>query len=1056
MRCFAPPLPAHPLYPALNAARFAPEPAQVERLLGALELTDTQRRAILERARGWVRTLRAQPAGLGRLDAFLTEYALDSREGVALLCLAEALLRVPDTLTLDELIRDKLGGIDWHRHGEGSASLFVNASTWALMLTGRLIEWRDDPGEDLLGVLRRRLERSGEPLIREALRRAMGILGEQFVMGRSIEEALARAARGEEARYRHSFDMLGEAARTAADAARYQERYLEAIVAVSRAAGRLGPVAGPGVSIKLSALHPRLEPAQGERVRAELLPHLLELALAAKAADIGLTIDAEEAARLDLSLDLFATLCADPALAGWEGLGIAVQAYQRRALAVIDLLGELAGRHRRRILVRLVKGAYWDSEIKWAQQKGLPSYPVYTRKVHTDLSYLACAQRLFGLGPRVYPQLATHNAHTVAALLELAADRPFELQRLHGMGEALYELILDESGGRLACRAYDPVGSHQDLLPYLVRRLLENGANSSFVNRIADARAPVEQVVTDPVEHVRRTGGAPAPRIPDPGDLYRPDRANSAGLDLSDPDALAELSRTMDRALQVAWEAAPLVSGRYQSGEPRPVLDPADRRRTVGQVIEAEPAHLEEALSAAQAAAPDWDKVAAEERAACLERAADLLGGRLGELVALCCREAGKTIPDGIAEVREAADFCRYYGARARELLSEPRLLPGPTGERNLLSLHGRGVFACISPWNFPLAIFLGQVSAALVAGNAVIAKPAEQTSLIAALAVRLLHEAGVPPEVLHLLPGDGRRIGAPLVTDPRIAGVAFTGSFETARAINRTLAARDGPIVPLIAETGGQNALVVDSSALPEQVVADVLASSFQSAGQRCSALRVLFLQRELADRVLDMLAGAMAELRIGDPWDLATDVGPVIDAEAQRRLEDHALRMEREGRLIFRCTLPEETRHGTFVAPQVFEIDGLGRLTGEVFGPILHVIRYDARALDQVIAAINGTGYGLTFGVHSPIDRTVARLTSAVRVRQSLRQPQPDRGRGRGATLRRRGPLRDRPQGRRTRLPSALRHRAGAEHQHRRHRRQPGSALPVRLIGGGSGLNA
>ena len=761
-----------------------------------------------------------------------------------------------------------------------------------------------------------------------------------------------------------------------------RERYLEAIAAVGRSAGGLGPVAGPGVSIKLSALHPRFEPAQGERVRAELLPRLLELALAAKAADIGLTIDAEEAARLDLSLDLFAALCAEPALAAWEGLGIAVQAYQRRALGVIDLLGDLAQRHGRRLLVRLVKGAYWDSEIKWAQQQGLPGYPVFTRKVHTDLSYLACAQRLFGLGHRVYPQLATHNAHTVAAILELAGDHPFELQRLHGMGEALYDLMLDESGGRLACRAYDPVGSHQDLLPYLVRRLLENGANSSFVNRIADARAPVEQVVTDPVDRVRVTAGTPAPRIPDPRDLYRPDRANSAGLDLSDPDALAELSRAMDRALQCAWEAAPLVSGRYQTRRAASGAGPGGspphrwpghrgRARPPGGGPQRGPGRR---TGLGQGSPPS-------ERAACLERAADLLEERLGELVALCCREAGKTIPDGIAEVREAADFCRYYAARAREQLAEPRLLPGPTGERNLLSLHGRGVFACISPWNFPLAIFLGQVSAALVAGNPVIAKPAEQTPLIAALAVRLLHEAGIPPEVLHLLPGDGPGIGAPLVADPRIAGVAFTGSFETARAINRTLAARDGPIVPLIAETGGQNALVVDSSALPEQVVADVLASSFQSAGQRCSALRVLFLQREIADRVLDMLAGAMAELRIGDPWDLATDVGPVIDAEAQRRLADHARRMEQEGRLVYRCALPEDTRHGTFVAPQVFEIDGLGRLTGEVFGPILHVIRYDARDLERVIAAINGTGYGLTFGVHSRIDRTVARLTSAVR---------------------------------------------------------------------------
>ena len=985
MRYFALPLADHPLYPPLNADRFAAEPAQVQRLLTELGLSDTRRRSVLERARGWVRALRERPAGLGRLDQFLTEFGLDSREGVALLCLAEAVLRIPDTLTLDELIRDKLGGTDWRPQGERSGSLFVNASTWALMLTGRVIDWRDDPADDLLGALRRHLERGGEPLIREGLRRAMGILGEQFVMGRTIGEALARAARGDESRYRHSFDMLGEAARTADDATHYQERYLEAIAAVSRAAGGIGPVEGPGVSIKLSALHPRLEPAQGARVRAELLPRLLELALATKSGAIGLTIDAEEAARLDLTLDLFAALCAEPGLAGWEGLGIAVQAYQRRAPGVIDLIGDLAERHGRRVLVRLVKGAYWDSEIKWAQQQGLPSYPVYTRKAHTDLSYLVCAERLLALGPRVYPQLATHNAHTLAAVLELAGDRPFELQRLHGMGEALYGLVLDEAEGRLACRAYDPVGAHRDLLPYLVRRLLENGANSSFVNRIADARAPVEQVVTDPVEQARASGGSPAPGIPAPRDLYGPDRVNSQGLDLGDPQTLAALSRSMSEALQAPWEAAPLVSGEPRGGTPRPVLDPADHRRVVGQVVEASSIHLEEALSAAQDAAPDWDRVPAAERAACLERAADLLEQQVGALIALCCREAGKTITDGLLEVREAADFCRYYAARAREQLGKPHLLPGPTGERNLLSLHGRGAFACISPWNFPLAIFVGQVSAALAAGNAVIAKPAEQTPLIATLAVRLLHEAGIPPEALHLLPGDGPSVGAPLVADPRIAGVVFTGSVETARAINRTLAARDGPIVPLIAETGGQNALVVDSSALPEQVVADVLTSSFQSAGQRCSALRVLFLQREIADPVLAMLAGAMAELRIGDPWDLATDVGPVIDAEARQRLVDHARRMEREGRLVYRCELPEDCRYGTFVAPQAFEIDGLGRQSGEVFGPILHVIRYDARELDRVIAAINGTGFGLTFGVHSRIERTVARLTSGIRAGNS-----------------------------------------------------------------------
>jgi RHH-type proline utilization regulon transcriptional repressor/proline dehydrogenase/delta 1-pyrroline-5-carboxylate dehydrogenase len=981
MRNFALPLAAEPLYLALNRDRFANETMRVQRLLAALALSEPERDAILDRARGWVRALRGCPGRAGRLDTFLTEYALDSREGVALLCLAEALLRIPDRLTLDALIRDKLGGTDWRRPSERGTSLFVNASTWALMLTGRLMKWREDPSSDLLAALRRGLERGGESVIREALRRAMGILSEQFIMGRTIAEALTRAARGTEARYRHSFDMLGEAACTADDARRYDARYLDAIAAVSRAAVGLGPVAGPGVSIKLSALYPRFESAQGERVRVRLLPRLIALAQAAKAGDVGLTIDAEEAARLDLTLDLFAALCTEPSLVGWEGLGIAVQAYQRRAPRVVDLVGELATRHDRRLVVRLVKGAYWDSEIKLAQQQGLPDYPVYTRKAHTDLAYLVCAQALLRLAPRIYPQFATHNAHTVAAILTMGRGRPFEFQRLHGMGEALYEQVLGEAPDGPACRAYDPAGSHQDLLPYLVRRLLENGANSSFVNRIADLQAPVEEVVTDPVVQIRAQRATPAPHIPLPLDLYWPDRANARGLDLSDPAALAELSAAMDHALQTPWTAAPLVCGVPLDGTPRPVLDPADHRRIVGQTVDAGPAELEAGLAAAQGAALSWDRVLASERADCLERAADLLEARVGIFIALLCREAGKTIPDGLAEVREATDFCRYYAARAREQFGPPRVLPCPTGERNALSLHGHGVFACISPWNFPLSIFMGQVSAALAAGNTVVAKPAEQTPLVPTQAVHLLHEAGVPPQVLHLLPGDGQYVGAALVSDPRVSGVAFTGSFETAQAINRALAARDGPIVPLIAETGGQNAMVVDASALPEQVVTDVLASSFQSAGQRCSALRVLFLQYEVADRILVMLAGAMAELVIGDPWDLATDLGPAIDQEAYDRLAAHARQMEQVGRLVYRCDLPDHCRHGTFFSPRVFEIDAVERLQAEVFGPVLHVIRYRAGDLDRVIDAINATGYGLTFGVQSRIDATANRLTTEIR---------------------------------------------------------------------------
>ncbi len=978
-------LTSEPLYRSLNAERFADEDPLRERLIAELALTAEERGAILARARDWVGRLRRVPGATSLLDGFLNEYALTSREGVALMCLAEAALRIPDEATLDALIRDKIGGLDWrgpeHRGHQGG-SLFVNASTWALMLTGRLLEWHEDPATDLLGALRRRLEQGGEPLIRQALRRAMSILGEQFVMGRDIESALARARSGREGQARHSFDMLGEAARTAADAERYFDRYQTAIEAVGRAAQGAGPIHGPGISIKLSALHPRFEPTQVDRVRGELLPRLLRLAQQAAAADIGLTMDAEEAARLDLQLELFAALCAEPSLAGWEGLGIAVQAYLRRALGVLDLLGTLAERHGRHLMVRLVKGAYWDTEIKLAQQQGLTSFPVFTRKVNTDLCWLACARRLLADGGYLYPQFATHNAYSIAAVLEMAGERPFELQRLHGMGEALHELVREDTG--VPCRVYDPVGSHEDLLPYLVRRLLENGANSSFVHRIADAASPLEEVVADPIEIAASQKPGVHPRIPAPPDLYQPHRRNSAGVDLSDPFAVAALARRVEQAWSTSpggiWQAAPILADGEQDGQPRPLLDPSDHRRRIGSVLDTRPALLDRALETARAAAPLWARTPVGERANCLERAADLLEQHLGDLVALCGREAGKTIPDGIAEVREAADFCLWYAACARERFGEAAELMGPAGERNLLSLHGRGVFVCISPWNFPLAIFIGQVSAALAAGNAVIAKPAEQTPLTAALGTRMLHEAGIPHEVLQLVPGDGPSVGAPLVADPRVDGVAFTGSLETAKAIQRALAARTGPIPVLIAETGGQNAMIVDSSALAEQVVADVMASSFQSAGQRCSALRVLFLQDAIADRVLSMLAGAMDELRIGDPLELATDLGPVIDAQARAMLADHVVRMDREARLIHRCALPAGTEHGHFFAPHLYEIDGLGRLRGEVFGPILHLIRWRASELDRVVDAINATGYGLTFGVHSRIDRHIERLTSRI----------------------------------------------------------------------------
>jgi RHH-type proline utilization regulon transcriptional repressor/proline dehydrogenase/delta 1-pyrroline-5-carboxylate dehydrogenase len=665
-----------------------------------------------------------------------------------------------------------------------------------------------------------------------------------------------------------------------------------------------------------------------------------------------------------------------------------VQAYQRRAPAVIELLGALATRHHRRLMVRLVKGAYWDTEIKLAQQQGLPGYPVFTRKVNTDLCYLDCATRLFGLGDRIYPQFATHNAHTVAAVLAVAGGRPFELQRLHGMGEALYGQVLGEVD--VPCRAYDPVGSHEELLPYLVRRLLENGANSSFVHRIADAELPVETVVRDPFDIAAAQQSAEHPGIPAPRDLYLPDRTNSAGVDLSDPAALTALAARVQAAGGTRpdgiWRAGPLIDGAAPAhggaeGTPRAVFAPADRRRRIGEVRQTSAVQLDRAIASATAAAPEWDATPADTRAECLEHAADLIEAHLGDFVALCCDEAGKTVADGIAEVREAADFCRYYAARARERFAGPLELRGPTGERNLLSLHGRGVFACISPWNFPLAIFTGQVAAALAAGNAVVAKPAEQTALTAALGVELLHRAGIPAAALQFVPGDGPGVGAPLAADPRIGGVVFTGSLATAKAIHRTLAERDGPIVPLIAETGGQNAMIVDASALPEQVIADVVASSFQSAGQRCSALRVLYVQQDIAEHLLTMLAGAMAELGIGDPSDIATDVGPVIDADALAMLERHAARMDREARLIHACALPAAVEQGTFFAPRAYEIDDLSRLEGEVFGPILHVIRYRAEALEDVVDAIDAAGYGLTFGVHSRIEHDIARITSRVR---------------------------------------------------------------------------
>jgi RHH-type proline utilization regulon transcriptional repressor/proline dehydrogenase/delta 1-pyrroline-5-carboxylate dehydrogenase len=976
------PAPPDPLRQRLHEIYRADESECVERLLPAASLPADMLDRIAIRARALVQEVRARRVGRGGLDAFLHEYELSSREGVVLMCLAEALLRIPDAETADRLIKDKLADADWEKHLGSSESLFVNASTWALMLTGRVIRLERDGNQDLAGVLKRLVSRSGEPVIRQAVVQAMRILGRQFVMGRNIEEALERARALEKKGFRYSYDMLGEAARTMADAERYDRAYQQAIRAIGAAAKGKGPIEAPGISVKLSALHPRYEFAKAERVMRELVPRLVDLAKMAKEAGIGFTVDAEEAERLDLSLDIIEAVSGDPALKGWDGFGLAIQAYQKRAFDLIDWLADLARRHHRRLMVRLVKGAYWDSEIKQSQERGLPGYPVFTRKASTDLSYIACARKLLADPACFYPQFATHNAHTLAAVLELAGNATdFEFQRLHGMGDALYEDVAPPEKIGRAVRIYAPVGSHEDLLAYLVRRLLENGANTSFVNRIIDEKAPIEELIADPATHVRRLAQRPHPRIPLPADLFGPERRNSQGIDLTDPAALLPLARAMGSAAQESQQAAPIVGGRMRGGAARAVLNPADPRQAVGQVSEAGPAEIDEALARASRAHAAWDTTAAEARARCLERAADLMEANRASLMTLAVREAGKTVPDALAEVREAVDFCRYYAVRARADFGQPVALPGPTGERNEIRLQGRGVFACISPWNFPLAIFTGQVAAALAAGNCVVAKPAEQTPLIAAAAVRLLHQAGVPADVLHLLPGDGETVGAPLVADPRVAGVAFTGSTEVARAINRSLAGRDGPIAPLIAETGGQNAMIVDSSALPEQVVRDVLISAFQSAGQRCSALRVLFVQQDIAPKLERMLAGAMAELEVGDPAWLDTDVGPVIDADAKAALEAHAARMAREGELLYEVPLAKDLPPGHFFAPRAFVIDSLSRLTREVFGPILHVVRWRADRLDQVIDAVNATGYGLTLGVHSRIDATQKRICERVR---------------------------------------------------------------------------
>ncbi|MDP3857844.1 MAG: bifunctional proline dehydrogenase/L-glutamate gamma-semialdehyde dehydrogenase PutA [Stagnimonas sp.] len=973
---FAQPLPERDaLRRAISAAYLADETALVNKLLGLAALPSEHASLVVRQAAGWVERVRRLKNEQSPLDAFMQQYDLSSEEGVLLMCLAEALLRIPDDATADKLIADKLGDADWESHFGKSDSLFVNAGTWGLMLTGKIVKLAPDTTSNFRQALNKLVAKSTEPVIQLAVRQAMRLMGSQFVMGRTINEALKNARSKAHRTYLHSYDMLGEAALTGADAERYFKAYQDAIAAIGKAVREdavfaQAPIYGrPNISVKLSALHPRYELAKRARVLSELVPKLLALAVQAKNEGIGLTVDAEEADRLELSLDVIESVYADASLEGYEGFGLAVQAFQKRGLAVVDWLEQLARRVGRKLAVRLVKGAYWDTEVKRSQEQGLAGYPVYTRKANTDVAYLACARRLLAAREVFYPMLATHNAHTVAAVRAYAGDElGYEFQRLHGMGEALYQIVKEDLP--LPCRVYSPVGSHEDLLPYLVRRLLENGANTSFVNRIFDDNTPPESLVADPVAAVRALAVKINPHLPLPAELYGAERRNSAGLFLSsEPDLqalAAQLAATTAPGHAVSLTASPAMPGETQA-----VTNPADRRQKLGEWTALHLTAVPALIAEARTAQPRWNAQSADARASILERAADRLEADPAVYLQLLLREAGKTLSDANAEVREAVDFLRYYAAQARRLMSTPTTLPGPTGEHNELQLHGKGVFVCISPWNFPLAIFAGQIAAALAAGNAVIAKPAEQTNLIAHAFAQLLHEAGVPRAVLQLALGDGL-IGGALVGAEGIAGVAFTGSVEVAQKINRSLAAKPGPIATLIAETGGQNAMIVDSSALPEQVVKDAINSAFYSAGQRCSALRVLCVQSEIADKVAHLLAGAMQELVIGDPALLATDIGPVIDEEARSKLQAHAEVMRRDGKRIGEVLLPAGTEFGSFVSPLAVEMDSLSQLREEQFGPILHLVRFESDQLESLIEQINALGYGLTLGVHSRIERT------------------------------------------------------------------------------------
>jgi RHH-type proline utilization regulon transcriptional repressor/proline dehydrogenase/delta 1-pyrroline-5-carboxylate dehydrogenase len=961
------------------------EKSYVRYLVEKAELSADSKNRIYNIAKQVVEKIKGNKLDI--VDSFMQQYSLSNDEGIALMCLAESLLRIPDDYTIDELIKDKIANQEWSKHLGHSSSLFVNASTWSLMIGSSIL--RSNEGDPkFYYAISRLLKNLGEPIIRKAVKQAMLMLGKHFIIGETIEKALENVKSDDHSKFLCSFGMLGEAAHTAEDAEEYFNSYMHSIKAIGGSTDINDCFKSHGISIKLSALHPRYEFSQFDNIAEELRAKLLELCHEAKKYNISLCIDAEESERLEMSLVLFEQLRLDESLSQWEGLGLAVQAYQKRALSVLDFVEDVAIRSKHKIMVRLVKGAYWDSEIKHTQELGLSGYPVFTRKSYTDVCYLACAQKLLSKAKHFYPCFGTHNAYTFATIIELAdKNHPgFEFQCLHGMGKGLYDYAISELATSINCRIYAPVGKHSDLLPYLIRRLLENGANSSFINQINDSNVKIEELVLDPLEKSKSLEYEPHSSIPLPQDILGEERKNSLGMDISDSVTVSQFANDIKKFSEKKWQVGPIINGKalFDSAKLTEVVNPAHLETVIGEVSNTTSDQALNALEIAHSAFTEWQNVSAEERAKHLEKAADLLEERMKELIYILIVEAGKILSDAIAEVREAVDFLRYYATIAKNELSNWKKLPGPTGEDNFTFFEGRGVFLCISPWNFPLAIFIGQVSAALAAGNAVLAKPAEQTPIIAYEAIKILHEAGIPKNVLHLVPGDGWYLGKTLVPDNRISGVAFTGSTQTAQIINRMLANRDGPIVPLIAETCGLNAMIVDSSALLEQVTTDVLLSAFRSTGQRCSALRVLFIQEDIAEKQIKMICSAAQELKIGDPIQLSTDIGPIIDKASIDMLTQHTQKMseDKDSNLLSKVPMDANSHNGHFFPPYIYEIQKISQLKQEVFGPILHIIRFNKSQLNEVISDINNTGYGLTFSLQSRIQNQIDLISKKISV--------------------------------------------------------------------------